>query len=68
MFQKLLILHLEKNLSRKGSSKHYIYSKAIYNADVKIIKNNKIKKVLESDLAKYAVKKAQGQLYNCQNV
>ena len=32
------------------------------------MKNNKIKKVLESDLANYAVKKAQGQLYNWQNV
>ena len=33
---------------------------AIYSAGVKRIKNNKIKSVLESDLANYAVKKAQG--------
>ena len=41
---------------------------AIYNAGVKRVKNNKIKKVLESDLANYVVKKAQKQLYNWQNV
>ena len=31
---------------------------AIYNAGVKRIKNDKIKNVLQSDLANYAVKKA----------
>lgn len=35
---------------------------AIYNAGVKRIKNNKTKKVLESDLANYAAIKAQEQL------
>ena len=39
---------------------------AIYNADVKRIKNNKIKSVLGLDLTNYAVKKAQVQLYNWQ--
>ena len=40
---------------------------AIYNTGVKRIKNDKIKSVLESDLTNYAIKKAQGQLYNWQN-
>ena len=39
----------------------------MYNTSVKRIKNDKIKSVLESDLANYAVKKAQGQLYDWQN-
>ena len=34
---------------------------------MKRIKNNEVKRVLESDLAKNAVKKALGQLYNWQN-
>ena len=40
---------------------------AMYNTSVKRTKNDKIKSVLESDLSNYAVKKAQGQLYNWQN-
>ena len=36
----------------------------IYDAGGKIIKNKKIKRVLEVELASYAVEKAQGQLCN----
>lgn len=40
----------------------------IYNAGVKRIKNIKVEIVLESDLANYAIKKAEEQLYNWQIV
>ena len=40
----------------------------IYNAGVKTISNQKIRKALESDLANYAVKRAHGEIYNWQNV
>ena len=38
-----------------------------YNVGVKRISNKKIKRVLESDLAKYVVGRAQKELYNWQN-
>ena len=51
-------------LGKKTIEERIKQTPAIYNARVKVIKQNKIKKVLESDLANYAVKKVQGQLLN----
>ena len=51
-------------LGKKTIEERIKQTPAIYNAGVKVIKQNKIKKVLESDLANYAVKKVQGQLLN----
>ena len=39
----------------------------IYNAGVKRVSNQKIRRALESDLANYPVKRAQGEIYNWQN-
>ena len=44
-------------LGKKTIEERIKQTPAIYNAGVKVIKQNKIKKVLESDLANYAVKK-----------
>lgn len=51
-------------LGKKTIEERIKQTPAIYNARVKVIKQNKIKKVLESDSAHYAVKKVQGQLLN----
>ena len=51
-------------LGKKTIEERIKQTPAIYNARVKVIKQNKIKKVLESDLANYAVKKVQRQLLN----
>ena len=59
---KVLNLSLEKKIE-EGIKQ----TPAIYNAGVKRIKRGKIKKVLESDLANYTLKKGKGQLYNWQN-
>ena len=44
------------------------YTLDIYNSGVKNIQNKKLKRALESDLGTYVVKKAQGRIYNWQNL
>ena len=60
---KVLNSTLRKKIIEEGIKQ----TPAIYDAGVKRIKNDKIKKVLESDLANYAVKKVKRQLYSWKN-